>query len=753
MGARVQRREDPALVQGTATFLDDVQPGGTLYLALVRSPLAHAHLGEIDAAEAREAPGVHLVLTPPDVAEVKMTPRPDQEMRIPPRHPLVQDRVRMPGDPVAAVVAESWSAARDAADLIFVDYDPLPVVGDPEEALEADPLYDEFGDNLAYERSRGDRQAMESLQGDIVLEGTVEHPRLVPNPLEARGCVAVWNGDQLTLYLSSQAPHLMADELAWALDLPLHQVRVVTPFVGGAFGCKFDLAEEEMLAVVAARRLQRPIKWIETRREHFLAIGHGRAQRHHYRVVADREGKVLGLWVDSLVDVGARRRYISGPPVTPRMGTGNYHIEHYAWRQRGVFTNRAPMGIYRGAGRPEAILTLERVMDRLARAAGLDPAEVRRRNFISRDQFPYRSAGGYTYDSGDYQAALDKLLEVADYPGLRRRQEEMREQGRYFGIGMAAYVEVCGFDHWEAGRVRVHSDGSVSASVGTLDQGQGHRTAFAQVVAEVLGVPPGEVAIEQGDTASAPYGFGTSGSRSVALGGSAVQGAARKVADKAVRIAAHLLEAAPSDLRLAEQRIEVKGSPGVGVSWHEVVQAAYDGRRLPEGEEPGLEEEHRFRSGGLLFPFGVDLAMVEVDPETGGVVLEALWAVDDFGRVVNPMLADGQRHGGLAQGIGQALWEGVVYDEDGNLVTSSLVDYLLPAAGQLPSFQLEATFTPSPHNPLGAKGVGEAGTIGSTAAILNAVVDALAPLGIEDLDIPLRPEKVWRAVRRRQPTG
>lgn len=741
----MQRREDPALVQGAGTYLDDVRPEGALHLAVVRSPLAHALLGQIEAEEARRAPGVHLVLTPPDVADVKMPPRPDPDKRIPRRFPLVQDRARMSGDPVAGVVAETPEQARDAADLVFVDYQPLPVVGDPEESLQVDPLYPEYGDNLAYQRSKGDRDAVETPEGAIILEGTVDHPRLVPNPLETRGCVARWEGDRLTLHLSSQAPHLMAEELAWAFDLPSDRVRVITPFVGGGFGCKFDLAEEEVLAVVAARRLGRPVKWMETRQEHFLAIGHGRAQRHHYRVVADRHGKVLGLWIDAIVDVGARRRYLSGAPVTPRMGTGNYDIPRYAWRQRGVFTNRAPTGIYRGAGRPEATLTLERIMDRLARAAGLDPAEVRRRNFIGREQFPYESVAGYTYDSGDYLGALDTLLEVADYPGLRRRQEELRRAGRHLGIGLAVYVEVCGFESWEAGRVWVQRDGSVRASAGTLDQGQGHRTSFVQVVAGVLGLSPEQVELVQGDTATSPYGFGTSGSRSAAHGGSAVYGAARRVADKAVRIAAHLLEAAPDDLVLADGRIEVRGSPGIGVSWQEVVDAAHDGD-LPDGEQPGLDEQHRFESGGRMFPFGAHLAMVEVDPDSGVVTLESIWAVDDFGRVINPMLADGQRHGGLAQGIGQALWEGVVYDQDGNLVTSTLVDYLLPTAGQLPIFQLENTVTPSPHNPLGVKGVGEAGTIGSTAAVVNAVVDALAPFGVEHLDVPLRPEKVWRAM-------
>lgn len=745
VGAPLRRREDPALIRGAGTYIEDIRPAGMLHLAVVRSVMAHATITSLDVEEARQAPGVRLVLTPEEVADVRMPPRPNDEKRIPRRFPLAQGRVRMPGDPVAAVIADDAAAARDAADLVFVDYEPLPVAGDPEAALAGESLYPEFGDNLAYERSKRDEAA--ELEGAIVVEGTIEHPRLVPNPMEPRGCLASWDGDGLTLHLSSQAPHLMAEELAWAFDLPLNRVRVITPFVGGGFGCKFDLAEEEILAVVASRTLGRPVGWIETRREHFLSIGHGRSQRHHYRAVADADGRIQGLWVDSLVDVGARKRYIAGSPVTPRMGTGNYAVEQYGWRQRGAFTNRAPMGIYRGAGRPEATLTIERIMDRVARAAGLDPVEVRARNFVPAEDFPYESRGGYTYDSGAYREALDRLIEIADYQELRRRQRELRGEDRFLGIGLAAYVEVCAFEAWEAGRVTVHPDGSVTASAGTLDQGQGHRTSFPQLVAGVLGLDLDQVELVQGDTASAPRGFGTSGSRSIALGGNAVAGAARKVADKALKIAAHLLKAEVEDLELADGRIDPKDAPGDGLTWQEVVAAAFDARKLPEGLEPGLDEEFHFTSDGLVFPFGMNLAVVEVDPETGVVELSEMWAVDDVGTVVNPMLVDGQRHGGLAQGIGQALWEGVVYDEDGNLVTSSFIDYLLPSATQLPAFRLGSTVTPSPNNPLGVKGVGEAGTIGSTAAVVNAVVDALEPFGVEHLDTPLHPEKIWRAIR------
>jgi carbon-monoxide dehydrogenase large subunit len=672
------------------------------------------------------------------------TPRPDRN--VPRRFPLVQGRVLMPGDPVVAVVAETPSAARDAADLVFVDYEPLDVVGDVEEALAAPPIHPGLssGSNVAYDRTKGDRGAFESVEGEIRLSGVVEHPRVVPAPMENRVILAEWKESGLTVHLSSQAPQLMQEQLAADFDMPQSAVRVITPFVGGGFGCKFDLAEEDYLAIVAARMTGRPVKWSETRREHLLTIGHGRAQRHRYEVVADRDGRIKALWIDSLVDLGCRHRYLSFMEITPRIGTGTYDIPVYGWRMRGVWTNRAPRGIYRGAGRPEATLTMERVVEAVAMAARIDPAEVRRRNFIRPEQFPYassggREAGGYVFDTGEYERALDRLLEVADYAGLRREQAEAREQGRLIGIGLASYVEVCGFEDWGAARIQVHPDGSVTCFVETLDQGQGHRTSFAQLVAGVLGLDISRVRIEQGDSATSPYGWGTSGSRSIAQGGSASYAAAERVAAKAAKIAGHLLEASDADIGLAEGRATVRGTD-VSVTWEEVVTAAMRGN-VPEGLTPGLDEEIHLRSGGLNYPFGMHLAVVEIDRESGSVRLDRMWAVDDAGNIVNPMLAEGQRHGGLAQGIGQALWERVVYDDDGNLVTSSFVDYLIPTAVTLPSFRLDGTVTPTPTNPLGAKGIGEAGAIGSTPAVLNAVSDAL---GGAEVQVPVTPEQVWR---------
>ncbi len=747
IGAPVQRREDPALITGTARYVDDFEPAGTLHLALVRSPFAHARVLSVDTSEAEAMPGVRLVLRPDDVAGVRMPPTPNPARNIPPRHPLVQGKALMPGDPVAAVVADTAALARDAAEAVFVDFDPLDPVGDAIEALGSAPIHEGQESNVAYERTKGDRSAFDAAEGSIRLSGIVEHPRVVPAPMETRAIIAEWKEGGLTVQMPTQAPHLMQEQFAADFDLPQAAVRVITPFVGGGFGAKFDAAEEEYLTIIAARATGRSVKWTETRREHMATIGHGRAQRHQWEAVATEDGRIEALWLDILIDLGCRHRYLSFMEITPRMGTGNYDIPVYGWRMRGVWTNRAPRGIYRGAGRPEATLTIESVVEAVARATGIDPVEVRRRNFILPEQFPYASsggeeAGGYVYDTGEYEKTLDRLLEVADYPGLLREKADGRAEGRLLGVGVAAYVEVCGFEDWGAARVQAHSDGSVSVYVETLDQGQGHRTAFAQLVAGVLGIDIDRIRVEQGDTASAPAGWGTSGSRSIAQGGAASHAAAQKVADKAKRIAAHMLEAAPGDIVLADGVATVVGTD-VSVRWDAVVAAAHAGTDLPEGMEPGLDEEIHLRSGGLNFPYGMHLAVVEIDPETGSARLDRMWAVDDAGVIVNPMLADGQRHGGLAQGIGQAMWEQVIYDPDGNLVSASFMDYLMPTAASLPSFQLAGTVTPTPTNPLGAKGIGEAGAIGSTPAVLNAVRDALDGA---DIQIPVTPEKIWRAL-------
>ena len=741
IGAPVQRAEDPALVRGEATFTDDLTPAGTLHLVVVRSPLAHARIVGVDSSAAVAAPGVWLVLTAADVGHIQMPPVPNEERNVPRRFPLVQGTVLMAGDAVAVVVAATAAEARDAAELVQVDYEQLDVVADLDRALVAPPLHSGQKSNVAYDRSKGDVEAVREMPGAYVVSGVVDHPRVSPAPMEGRVALAEWRDSSLHVHMTTQGPHLMQEEFARTFALPLNRVRVTAPFIGGAFGGKFDLAEEEVLVAEAARRLGRPVKWTETRREHLLTVGHGRAMRGAYRLVADGSGKVQGLFLDWLVDLGCRHRYYGFQPITPRMGTGTYAIANYAWRMRGVWTNRTPRGIYRGAGRPEATLTIERAIDHLASEMGMDPAEVRRRNFIPEGSFPYKSAGGYTYDSGRYEANLDRLLEVAGYEDLRQQQAEARAQGRLVGIGLGSFVEVCGFEDWGAARIQVSPDGSVTVFVETQDQGQGHRTTFAQIVAARLGLDLSQVRVEQGDTGSAPYGYGTSGSRSVAHGGAAAHAVASRLADKVQRLAGHMLEVDPADVELVDGRARVRGTD-VGVDWRRVVDLAFT-TKVPPGEEPGLEAEIRLPSGGFNFPFGIHLALVEVDRETGAVRLDRLVAVDDAGVIINPMLANGQRHGGLAQGVSQALWEAIRYDDEGNLLTSTFVDYLVPTATTLPSFELAETSTPTPTNALGAKGIGEAGAVGSTPAVVNAVCDAL---GRQDLQIPLTPESLWRAL-------
>ena len=725
VGTSLPRLEDPRLLRGEGRFLDDVP--GALHTAFVRSPFAHARITGIETALAEDAPGVRLVLTGADLDGLNAAPRQRQERRVPARPALHGDVVLMAGDPVAAVVAETAEQSADAAALVFVEYDPLPVVGDPRAALDAPPLHPGYDDNVAYERGSGSRDDVASLEAAVFVEGVVEHPRVVPAPLEPRTIRATWDGDSVTVEWGTQGPYLMRREVARAFGLDEERVRVITPDMGGAFGCKFDFAEEEAVVIEAARRLDTSVQWVEGRREHLAAIGHGRGQRHEYLIAADEDGRILGLWVDSLVDTGARKRWISGPPYTPRVGVGTYDIPVYAWRQRGVFTNRAPTGIYRGAGRPEATLTIERAIDRVAAALELEPVEVRRRNFIT--AFPHDNGAGAVYDSGDYHGAVDALLDLAGYARLRAERDAAQAGGRLAGLGFGAYVEATAFENREDASACVMPDGTVEIAVGTLDHGQGHRTSFAQVAADRLGVDPALVRIVQGDTDLVPFGEGTSGSRSLAEGGSAVAQAAEALAGRLDALRAWHAERGDEDM-----------------DWVELAASSWDEDR-PPGLAPGLAGTEHFESGGLAFPFGVHLASVEVDRDTGEVSLQGVWAVDDCGPVVNPMLAYGQRHGGLAQGIGQALWERAVYDDDGNLVTGTLADYLLPTAEQMPAITLGETVTPSPHNPLGVKGVGEAGTIGVVPAIVNAVVDALEPFGVEHLDVPLRAEAVWRAMQ------
>jgi carbon-monoxide dehydrogenase large subunit len=763
VGSAVKRLEDPRLIRGQAQYVDDLALPGTLHAVLVRSPHAHARIASLDVSEARGEPGVLAVLTGRDLAG-RVKPKPlmisPPGLRNPPRLPLAQNEVCFAGEPVALVLAQTRYQARDAADLVRVEYDPLPVVADPEAALEpgAPLARADLPDNLAYEHTWSTGELDQAFaRAHRVVRGRFVNQRLAPLPLETRGCLAHVQGGMLTLWTSTQMPHRARAMLAETLGLPEHQVRVIAPEVGGGFGCKVGLYDEEALAAFAAVTLGRPVKWIETRSESLSATTHGRGQVHEAELALGADGTFLALRVSGVADLGAHlEAFTAGPPLlTGRLITGAYRIAAAAYTLRGAFTNKTPVAAYRGAGRPEGSFIIERLADLAARELGMDPAEIRRRNFIRPEEFPWKTPSGLTYDSGRYALTLDKALEILDYPKARAEQERARREGRLVGLGFSTFVETAStgpsprmaFAGHEYGAVRVEPTGRVTALTGTSPHGQGGETTFAQIIADELGVQPEDVTVLHGDTAIVPTGFGTGGSRGASVGGAALFVASQRVRDKARRIAAHLLEAAPEDIVAADGRFHVQGLPDRAVTLRQVAQAAYRAQSLPPGMEPGLEASHIFDPPDFTIPFGVYLALVEVLAETGEVRLLRFVGVDDVGTVINPMLLKGQLHGGIAQGIAQALWEEVVYDEAGQLLTGSLMEYAAPKAGDLPFFELDHTVTPTPHNPLGAKGVGEAGCVGAPQAVVNAVLDALEPLGIRALDMPLRPERLWRAIR------
>lgn len=761
IGARVKRIEDPKLLRGEGAYVGDLRLPGMVHAAFVRSPFAHARILRIDPGPALKLPGVLAVLTGESVRELGLNV-PTTETRgfkAPPYPALAVDRVHYAGQPVAVVVAEDPHVAADAVNLLQVEFDPLPPVLDVEEARKDQVvLHEDLGTNVAYARTfKGGDVDRAFAEGEVKVRQRFVLPRLAPVPLEGRAVVASYmrapGPGSLTVWTSTQVPHDVKRELAKALRIPANRLRVVAPDVGGGFGSKLNVYPEEVLVPFLAMRLGRPVKWVEERREGFMATAHGRAQVADLELAATREGRILGIRGTILADLGAYPLLTTPivPPLTPRMLPGCYRIDALEVRLEMVYTTATPTGAYRGAGRPEAAYYIERLVDLLARELGMDPAEVRRRNFIPPEAFPYTTVTKLTYDSGNYAAALAKALEIGEYEAWRRRQEELRRQGRFLGIGLSTYVEICGFGPWEHGEVRVEMDGTVRVSTGTSPHGQGAGTGLAQIVAEILGVDMDRIAVVHGDTDLVPHGFGTGGSRSLVVGGSAVHLAATRVREKMVRIAAHLLEASPQDIVLEGEKAYVAGSPDQAVSFQEIVQAAYDGEDLPEGMEPGLQATAGFTPAGETYPFGAHLCVVEVDPEAGEVEILRYVAVDDCGRVINPLLVQGQLHGGIAQAIGEALYEGVVYNEAGSLATGTLAEYAVPKAIHLPAFTLDRTETPTQLNPLGAKGIGEAGTIGATPAVVNAVIDALTPFGIRHLDVPLWPEKIWRAIHRNRP--
>ena len=743
------RREDPPLVTGAAHYGDDLFPQGMLHAVFVRAPLAHGRIVGVDPSVAAGLPGVAGVFC---AADLDLPPMPAGDAPAAMARPvLAADVVRFQGEAVAVVVAETRAQALDAAEAVEVDYEPLPVVTDPEAALAADAPRLFPDGNLARERPLP--EPSRALEGaEVVVRGRFVNQRVAPAPLEPNAAVAVPEpgGGGLVLYAPCQAPFWVRDTVAEVLGMDPERVRVVVPAVGGAFGARIVTYPEQVAVAALARRLGRPVRYVESRSETMLAMTHGRAQVQEVELAATRDGRITGLRARLVGDGGAYPAEAAAMPSTTRyMASGVYRIAMVEVGWACAATNTTPVAAYRGAGRPEATAMVERAVDLLAARLRLDPAELRRRNLIPSRAFPYTTATRARYDSGDYEGALDRVLEAAGYGDLRAEQAGRRERGevRQLGIGLSVYVEVTGAGS-EYGAVVVEADGRVTARTGVSPHGQGHETAFAQLVAGTLGVEAEQVSVVHSDTAALPRGDGTMGSRSLQVGGSAVVEAAAQVLDKATALAAHLLEAPVEDVTLFPgEGLGVAGAPSTALAWAELAAAAADPARRPPGMGPGLEAAVDFEQERSTFPFGAHLAVCEVDTETGLVRLLRHVAVDDAGRILNPVLAEGQVLGGIAQGVAQALYEEVRYDEDGNCLNGNLASYTMPSAADLPAFETERTQTPTPLNPLGAKGIGESGTIGATPAVQNAVVDAVAHLGVTHIDMPLSPERVWRALR------
>jgi aerobic carbon-monoxide dehydrogenase large subunit len=756
LGHEVQRREDPPLLDGSVAFLADVTVPGMLHAAFVRSTVAHGVLRTVDVSGALEWPGVVAVFTAEDLGlpDIPEWPRPDGAPRAVLARPcLARERVRYVGEPIAVVIADRQSDAVDAAEKVVVDVEPLPAVVDPVAAAQpgAPLLFAALGSNVVLEAhlppDGADRGEGVASGADVLVHGTFVNNRVAPVPMEANGILAQpAPGGGLDCLVSCQAPFAVRAGIARALGRDEADVRVRTPAVGGGFGAKGGVYPEHLVVAAACARLERPVRHVETRSENLVAMSHGRGQVQEVTLAARRDGTIVGLEARTVTDVGAYCWRGAIPFRTSRlMATGPYRIPRLALTSLGAVTNTTPIGPYRGAGRPEAAAMLERAMDMLADELGMDPVAVRRRNLLRPDEFPYRTPTGAVYDSGDYGRALTRLLELADWDGAREEQASRRAAGSLheLGVGISTFVEISGAG-WEYGAVSVDATGSVVLTTGASAHGQGHETTFSQIVSAVLGVPADRVQVVRSDTASVPRGVGTFGSRSGQLGGSAAHVAARAVLELARRQAGDLLEAAPEDVVLVEGGFAVAGVPARTVPWGDVAAASPGGR---------LWAEHDFEQEEGTYPFGAHLAVVEVDVETGRVTLERLVAVDDCGTVVNPTIVAGQVHGGLAQGAAQALFEEVRYDDLGNPSTSTLADYGMPSAAELPSFELGETVTPSPRNPLGIKGVGESGTVGAAPAIQNAAVDALRPYGVRHLDMPLTAERVWRAIDRARTAG
>ena len=773
VGARIRRREDPRLITGRATYVDDVRQVGTVYAAFVRSPYGHAKITSIDTSEAKSDPHVLAVYTGEDLhhahnlkASLPVAHKmPDLET--PPHYVLALDEVRVIGEAVAIVVADSPYTARDAAEKVVVEYDELPAVVDTEKAAAGPPyVHESLGTNVAFTMPfRAGDPDKAFAEADVVIKQRIVNQRVAPVPIEPRSMVASYDAgmQQLTLYSATQIPHLLRTQLAIVLGLPENKIRAIAPEVGGGFGAKLNVYAEEVVVSWVAMQLERPVKYIETRSECFQAMIHGRDQIDDLEIAAKNDGTITGLRLKITANMGAYHQLLTPvvPTLTLLMAHGCYTFENIAAEVVGVFTNTMSTDAYRGAGRPEATFFIERAIDMVAQRLKLDPVDVRRKNFIANSAFPHTTATGLTYDSGDYETTMDKALAIADYAGLRKQQEDLRKQGRYLGIGLSTYVEVCGMGPsaampaagWDSATIRIEPTGSITVLTGVSPHGQGQETTFAQIVADELGVPIDHVSVIHGDTDKVQYGVGTFGSRGTAVGGAALKLAIDTIQAKAIKIAAHQWEANPDDLEYRDGKIQVKGDPSKTMSTPEAGFLAFMGDKLPPGLEPGLDATRRFEPPNFVFPFGTHVCVVEVDAQSGQVDVLKYFAVDDCGRLINPMIAGGQVHGGIAQGLSQALFEEVVYDDRGQLLTGTLMDYAIPHAEQVPHYELDHTVTPTTVNPLGIKGIGEAGTIGSTPAVANAVIDALAPFGVVHIDMPLKPEKLWAAMQAKPTNG
>jgi aerobic carbon-monoxide dehydrogenase large subunit len=768
LGRARLRKEDARLITGQTNWTDNIKLPGMLHMAFARSPFAHARIRNVDLSAARAMPGVVAVFCGADFAAEQGSlpcawPVTD-DIVIPAHPPMAVDEVRYVGEAVAVVVARDRYVAADAVAAIDVDYDPLPAVLDMRAALEPDsPRVHEAG-NKCYVWPFGNGDIDAAFAGaPVVVERTYRQQRLIPCAMEPRSVVAQWIGDEVTLWSATQIPHVLRFAVSAFFAIPEQNVRVIAPDVGGGFGSKLQVTAEEVLAVLVGRRVRKPVKWTETRTEGNLTVHHGRDQWQRIRIAADRDGRIRGLDVDLLADMGAYLMLVT--PGIPLLGAFMYNaiykMDAYSFRCTGVFTTKMPTDAYRGAGRPEATYAIERIIDELAAELGMEPLELRERNWIKHEEFPYTTIAGLTYDSGNYEAATARAKELFGYDELRAEQAERNARGDTvrLGIGISTFTEMCGLapsrvlgslsyaaGGWESASIRMLPTGKVEVVTGSSAHGQGHETAWSQIVADQLGVPFEDIRVLHGDTQISPKGMDTYGSRSLAVGGMALVGACDKVIAKAKVIAAAMLEASADDLEFAAGRFSVRGDPEAGKTIQEIALAAFAAHALPEGVEPSLDSDYTYDPENFSFPHGTHLCATEVDTETGFVTIRSYVAVDDVGVVVNPLIVEGQVHGGIAQGIAQALYEEGVYDEAGNLVTTTLADYLVPSAADLPSYTTARTASPA-DNRLGVKGVGEAGTIASTPAVVNSIIDALRPLGVSDITMPCTPERVWRALQ------